>query len=489
MKLTKCCMYPWSFMQIHAGGMMQPCAVGPDTDMGDFLIDYIEAKKQGKENDFLNNEGLQKLREGMMTGNLRPMCQNCFFVSNKLVTVEEFQKQLKSYLSSRLGDVVDVDMADLRKVYAYNWMAISFTNRCNLSCVYCVQSTMKDKNPYFKAEISYEYADDILDMMAGKGISRISTCVEGEATIYKKWQEVFSRFHEKYPHIEMFMTTNLNREYSEKDIELLSEYTVLDVSMDSLKPELYSKMRRNGRLDLLLKNLDKIDEQRRRSGKIGSNIMLHMVVSDMTWREIEEVADFAFSRGYNIQLGNYEERINTVAYQEGMLKPVDEMPEEDQISARNMIQRVTSKAKEKGLVCYAQGDIFSKINKNVEHNYNRFDVTGGNPIYERFFEQYPKGTVGKHFSVFYDRDNISYAGIALKRGECLRFDGMKTGMRLIYREVYKYKEGKISQKYNYYIEPGYRKQMKLDTQVFEYTPVFKSDDIEEVLLDISECWM
>ena len=119
MKLTKKCLYPWSFMQFHAGGMMQPCAVGADTDMGDFIIDYLEKRPENK-CDFLNNEGLQKLRKGMLTGDLRPMCQNCFFISNELQTIQEFDKQLKEYLLGRLPNDIDIECVDLTKIYAYD---------------------------------------------------------------------------------------------------------------------------------------------------------------------------------------------------------------------------------------------------------------------------------------------------------------------------------------------------------------------------------
>lgn len=45
MKLTKNCLLPWTFMQVHTGGMMQPCAVGPDTDLGNFI--FIKRIKNG----------------------------------------------------------------------------------------------------------------------------------------------------------------------------------------------------------------------------------------------------------------------------------------------------------------------------------------------------------------------------------------------------------------------------------------------------------
>lgn len=487
MKLTKCCMYPWNFMQIHAGGMMQPCAVGPDTDLGDFIIDYIEKKKNGAEEDFLNNEGLQMLRKGMLTGNLRPMCRECFFVSNDLIPVQEFEIRLKEYLASKLGSKVDLDTADLTKIYAYNWMAISFTNRCNLSCIYCTQSTQKDKNPYFKAEIPYEYAEDILDMMADKGISRISTCVEGEATLYRNWQEIFSWFHKKYPKIELYMTTNLNRRFSERDMELLAGYTMLDVSIDSLDPAKYASLRRNGSLELLLENLDKLDKTVKALGIRGPEILLHMVVSDQTWMDMEKVADFAYERGYGIQLGNYEERLNTVAYQEHLLKPVELMNETEQNLARDAINRIRTKAEKLGKICVIQGDIFDKIDKNVERMYHRFTITDSNPVYEEFIRQFPNGTEEKHFEVVYDRDNVSYAGIWLKCGESIHLEGLPENLSFVVREVDVYEEGKNSSKYKYPIAPGYRKIVTIEDGTYSFM-ARRKENVEAVLLEVCEYW-
>ena len=489
MKLTKKCLFPWSFMQFHAGGMMQPCAVGADTDMGDFIIDYLEKKERGIECDFLNNEGLQRLRKGMLSGNLRPMCQNCFFFSNELQTTQEFEKQLKEYLHRKLKEEVRLEDIDLTKIYAYDWMAISFTNKCNLSCVYCIQSVLKDSNPYLKAEIPYKYTESLLDLVVSKGISRLTTCVEGEATLYRYWYEVFSTFHKKYPQVQLWMTTNLNRKFSEKEIELLANYSVLDISIDSLKPELFSMLRRNGNLELLLQNLDSIDNKVKELGIPGPTITLHMVISDRTWMEIEEVSEFAFARGYGIQLGNYEERMNTVAYQTGMLKPIETLSSEEQNQVRDIIARVEERALREGRKYIAQGDIFKKVNKNVEQIYHRFTITDHNPVYEEYLKMNPKGTKSNHFSIVYDKDNISYAGIELKEGEELCLTQLPKNLNLVYRIVNIYKEGQISPKYKHRIEPGYRKTIKLEDGIFRYPAAIYNDNIESILIDISETWL
>jgi len=150
-------------------------------------------------------------------------------------------------------------------------------------------------------------------------------------------------------------------------------------------------------LDLLLENLDKLDVKIKQLGIQGPIITLHMVLSDLTWTEIEDISNFAFARGYGIQLGNYEERINTVAYKTGMLKPIEYLSEEDQNTVRDIIGRVYEKAQKEGRTFIAQGDIFKKVNENVEKIYHRFTDTDNNPIYKEYLKKYPKGTENNHF--------------------------------------------------------------------------------------------
>ncbi len=49
--LTKNCDLPWTFLQVHGGGMMQCCAVANDMDMGDFILDHCQKTKRGEPSD------------------------------------------------------------------------------------------------------------------------------------------------------------------------------------------------------------------------------------------------------------------------------------------------------------------------------------------------------------------------------------------------------------------------------------------------------
>jgi hypothetical protein len=251
-------------------------------------------------------------------------------------------------------------------------------------------------------DFPYEYAEKTLDYFAAQGIDRFSTCVEGEATLYKHWYEVFSEFHDKYPHIKLRMTTNLNREFSDKEIELLTKYRILDVSVDTLNAELNKKIRVNANLELLLKNLDKISIKVKELGIKGPYINLHSVVSTMTWRYQEELADYAFARGYDIEMGDFEVRANTVAFKEKLLFPISTMPLEEQQMAYNAIKRIKEKAEKLKCKYEIQGNIFSKIAVEVNQNYNRFKPYNNNPVINAFYKKYPKGLKGMYLDILYD---------------------------------------------------------------------------------------
>ena len=129
------------------------------------------------------------------------------------------------------------------------------------------------------------------------------------------------------------------------------------------------------------------------------------------------------------------------------------------------------------------------MDKNVEKMYHRFTYTVNNPVYETFLEKFPKGNEKIHFSVVYDNDNVSYAGIELKKGEVLELTGLPNNLNVIVRAIYIYKEGSFSPKFKQRIAPGYRKKIVLEDGKFRYPADIGDEDIEAVLIDISETWI
>lgn len=488
-KLTKNCLYPWQFLQVHAGGMMQCCAVGNDADLGDFIIDYCQKVERGEQSNVLNNPGLRALRQGILTGNLRPMCRKCFFVPDKLVTTTFLRQRLLKELDARMPAGTDLSSLDLSRAHAYKEMAISFTNRCNLRCVYCIQSTQAKTNPFFKMEFPEKYAGMVLDFFAAQGIDQIRSCVEGEPTVYRKWCEVFSAFKRKYPHISLYTTTNLCRKYTEAELELLARYKVLDVSCDTIDPDLYHKMRYPGRVETVLRNIELVRQKARDLGIPGPLISLHVVVSSATWRALPDLADWAFAHDCLVFLGNYEERNNAIAYQQGICRPLAAMSQEEQREAREVILKISRQLAERygRWQDYIQGGLLYNLEKRVEHNHNRFEAFDDNPLLRAFQKAYPHGEEDMHLDIVYDYDNIAYNGVLFSRpARKLRLEGIPCG-HLVLREVSCYAPGHCSHKYNQTVLPGYRRTVAVLDGVLEYEPQFP-EDVEKILLTVEEWW-
>lgn len=490
MKLTKNCLYPWQFMQVHAGGMIQCCAVGNDTDLGDFIIDHCQKRERGEPSDILNSPGLVGLRHGLLTGNLRPMCRRCFFVDDNLVSTDFLRNRLVNELQKRYADIKNFDDIDLTRVHAYTGMAISFTNRCNLRCVYCIQSTQAKTNPYFKMDFPDKYAASTLDFFAAQGIHQMRSCVEGEPTVYKRWHAVFSAFKNKYPHIDLYMTTNLCRKYTDAEIELLARYTQLDVSCDTIDPELYHKLRYPGKVSIVLENITKIQAMAKKLDIKGPLISLHAVVSSATWKTLDALADYAFANNCIPYLGNYEERANAVAFQKDICRPLNTLPIEEQMAARDSMQRIKTRLQKvvpSQWENYVQGGLLYNINNTINHNYNRFSPFDDNPLHIAFFESYPEGSACMHFDIVYDYDNIAHTGVLFTSNEqTLHLEGIQAS-HIVIREVFIFAQGKCSHKYEQTILPGYRKTIQLDNGVFEYMPSMPPD-VEKVLLEVVEYW-
>jgi Molybdenum cofactor biosynthesis enzyme len=351
-----------------------------------------------------------------------------------------------------------------------------------------------NSNPYFKMDFPSQYAADVLEFFAAQGIVQLRTCVEGEPTIYSKWHEVFSRFHARHPHIKLRMTTNLSRPYTDEEIEFLTQYSELDISCDTLDPVLYAKLRRGGRLDLVLENIRRVCEKADALKVRGPFITLHAVVSDVTWSGLEDLTDYALANGYLVLFGNYEERFNTVAFRENICRPLGQMTREEQVEAQKCFQRILLKLRgltdaQRGghaVEDFFQGNLLYNLDANVAMDYNHFKPYDSNPLHSAFFKQYPLGKNYMHLDIVYDYDNISYSGVLFLEPVKLELHGF-FATHVVVREVSIFKKGKCSSKYDSVVLPGYRKTIKIENDYFAYEPKF-GEDVEKVLLEISEYW-
>ena len=82
------------------------------------------------------------------------------------------------------------------------------------------------------------------------------------------------------------------------------------ISIDSLRPELYSKIRVDGNIQVVLDNLElllKYNKERLVKGKSSLELTLHYLVMRDNWDELEELVNFVEEKGLRLTIDNLYE--------------------------------------------------------------------------------------------------------------------------------------------------------------------------------------
>ena len=135
-----------------------------------------------------------------------------------------------------------------------DYLRISLTDRCNLRCVYCMPAEGVAWKPH-EEMLSFEEIERFAAVAVAEGISKIRL-TGGEPLVRHGVVEHVRRLHE-IPGIESIaLTTNavlLPKHAAELRAAGLSR---VNISLDSLDPEVYARMTRGGKLQDAIAGLD-----------------------------------------------------------------------------------------------------------------------------------------------------------------------------------------------------------------------------------------
>ncbi|MBE5859762.1 MAG: radical SAM protein [Butyrivibrio sp.] len=472
MAYTRVCFDPWFFRNIHAGGMICPCCAMHDTDYGDYLIDSLDV--EGAK--IFHNSEVLRLKKGLLTGNLSPMCQTCALVPNQLISTDEYKKRLEKEF-----DKYSIDYKGKRyeEIECIKRVGVGITNRCNLRCIYCNQSVLADTNPYFKADFPKNKIIQCLKQLVESGVEIIETGAFGEATISKDWLEVYSKFHESNPNIELRLVTNLSKKYSDEEISFLAEHKVLNISIDTLNPTLFAQLRVNGNLELILNNLERIEKELDKKGYSHDRISISAVICNLTYDLISEIGNYAIDHGFNFAANNLEMRPNSLGSIRKEIFPVERLDQFQKAKLEDDLNDLKKKAE------FAKVHFVSDVIKDhISKDFNQFVPADDNPILTAFYKKYPQGLADMFLATEYDMFQQQYSGIILKKnGGDLSLKLDKKYAYFVGRIVDIYREGHYSPKYGQSVLPGYRKIID-GGDVFECNYSAMDDNVEAQLLQI-----
>ncbi len=173
-----------------------------------------------------------------------------------------------------------------------NYLRLSITDLCNLRCFYCMPRAGVEKLPHGEI-LRFEEQLEVTRAAVSLGVSKVR--ITGGEPLVKRGAVKLVREIASWPGVRtVALTTNGTR--LEKYVEVLKEAGLhrINISLDSLRPEVYEKMTRCGDLSAVLRGIDKAIE-------FGFPIKINTVLIDEYNRE--EIGRFIeFAREKNIEV-------------------------------------------------------------------------------------------------------------------------------------------------------------------------------------------
>jgi len=185
-----------------------------------------------------------------------------------------------------------------------DYIRVSVTSRCNFRCLYCMPNTPFEWEPRENI-LSYEEMFEFLKLAIDEGVKKIRI-TGGEPLLRKDLDKFVNMLYSYKPSLDLALTTNgyYLPEYAEKLKE--AGLKRVNISLDSLKPEIAAKIAQKDVLEKVLKGIDA-------AVKAGLKVKLNTVV--MKGINDEEVLDiFEFAKNKNIIIRFIEFMENERAY-------------------------------------------------------------------------------------------------------------------------------------------------------------------------------
>lgn len=268
------CAVPFTSLILEADGLVGCCRMkGGEHSVGSVTKESIQ--------EIWNGPLIKKWRQDFLSGSnkicakeLRHRQCNTFVAPDKFVEIFE-PKEIQAYGPLRLG--------------------LNLNGQCNLSCPMCKVWTKP--NGLYEQPRLRKMIEELLPQV--QEIEMLS----GEPFIQKATYHFIDLASKINPTCEWNITTNVNwklTDYVKNKLDLI-RFRQLVISMDSLIPEVYAKIRRKGSLDRALKtilDLREYDLQRQEKGIGSLNINLNCTIQKDNWKEIPALLDFGETNGF-----------------------------------------------------------------------------------------------------------------------------------------------------------------------------------------------
>jgi MoaA/NifB/PqqE/SkfB family radical SAM enzyme len=132
-------------------------------------------------------------------------------------------------------------------------LRIDINEKCNLRCDYCMVSS-PDYGGIEMEDSVFERALELLDELKSKADVHVNG--HGETTYHNRWMQMCGRIIDRG--FRPFIITNLAKNYCDEEVELLSRFSRIEVSLDSDDTELMRSIRKPARVEKMFETMKRI---------------------------------------------------------------------------------------------------------------------------------------------------------------------------------------------------------------------------------------
>ena len=238
-------------------------------------------------------------------------------------------------------------------------LQIEFTTRCDLRCTYCAlsQPTWHGKD----LDLSQFNYDELIAAARQRKCKVLNLHGHGETTMLPNWVEHAQKAVDTG--IGVTICSNFGHEHTKEETEVLARFKGITISLDTVDPDLFKRLRRGAKLETLLNNMGKL---RFESSRISHYPTLTWccVLSDQNWRGMMDFVKCGLSLGVRtFCICN----LHLLSTPKGgtELKHVSSLPKEEALEAYNLLYDVQQYVKSRR----ALFDIKSGILDSIEDKY------------------------------------------------------------------------------------------------------------------------
>ena len=178
-----------------------------------------------------------------------------------------------------------------------SYLRLSITDRCDLRCAYC----MPERMSFLPRSdlLNFDELTSLVDAFIARGVTKLRV-TGGEPLVRRDALSLLRRFGQRLsPHgglSELTLTTN-GTQLADHAQELADlGVRRINVSLDTLKPDIYSQLTRRDAFRQVMRGIDAADDA-------GLHIKINTVaLADVNEAEIPSLVSWAHARGFDISL-------------------------------------------------------------------------------------------------------------------------------------------------------------------------------------------